>query len=190
MRSFVPTISIAAMTIALASCVSQQEGEGVVAEADKSAGVEIAKDEGNPDELLWGDTHLHTEYSMDANTFGVRLTPEDAYRFARGEAVTASNGMTAKLETPLDFLMVADHSDYLGSFTELRAGNPMLIANETLRQWRQMLDLPRKEKLSLEPRQTEPDNPPELDDDGIRGTYWKKVSTRRKNIMIRANSPR
>lgn len=174
MRAFAPAISIAAMTFALASCVSPEDNDGAIAEVDSTAPVETSVAQGNPDELLWGDTHLHTEYSMDANTFGARLTPEDAYRFARGEAVTASNGMTAKLETPLDFLMIADHSDYLGSFTELRAGNPMLMANATLREWRDMLGLPRKEKLYLEPRQTEPDNPEVLDDDTIRASYWAK----------------
>lgn len=132
--------------------------------------------QGNPDELLWGDIHLHTEYSMDANTFGVRLSPDDAYRFAKGEAVTASNGMKAQLEAPLDFLMVSDHSDYLGSLVELRNRSPKLLANSTLAEWLRILGLPtRAERLSLEGRQTEQSNPAELDADEIRGTYWAKT---------------
>ena len=44
------------------------------------------------DEVFWGDTHLHTSYSMDAGAFGNRLGLDEAYRFARGEQVTASGG--------------------------------------------------------------------------------------------------
>ena len=39
---------------------------------------------------FFGDTHLHTSFSMDAGAFGARLGPVDAYRFAKGEQVTAS----------------------------------------------------------------------------------------------------
>src|SRR6476660_3740529 len=72
----------------------------------------------------FGDTHLHTSYSMDAGAFGARLTPKDAYRFARGEEVVASSGQRAKLSRPLDFLAVADHSDGMGFFPLLLAGGP------------------------------------------------------------------
>src|SRR5512145_1163324 len=50
---------------------------------------------------LFGDTHLHTAFSMDAGAFGARLTPSDAYRFARGEEVTASSQQPVKLSRPL-----------------------------------------------------------------------------------------
>ena len=69
-----------------------------------------------PTRPFFGDTHLHTSFSMDAGAFGARLTPRDAYRFARGEQVTASSGQPAKLSRPLDFLVVADHSDNMGFF--------------------------------------------------------------------------
>jgi hypothetical protein len=63
---------------------------------------------------LFGDTHLHTSYSMDAGAFGARLGPTDAYRFARGEEITSNTGQPVKLSRPLDFLVVADHSDGMG----------------------------------------------------------------------------
>ena len=50
-----------------------------------------------PTQVYWGDTHLHTGMSMDAGAFGARLTPEDAYRFARGEELTSSTGLQVKL---------------------------------------------------------------------------------------------
>jgi hypothetical protein len=71
-----------------------------------------------PTQVFWGDTHLHTGMSMDAGAFGARLLPEDAYRFARGEELTSSTGLKVKLKAPLDFLVVADHSDNMGFFPD------------------------------------------------------------------------
>ena len=67
-----------------------------------------------PDQVFFGDTHLHTTYSTDAGMVGNTLGPDDAYRFARGETVTSSTGLPARLRRPLDFLVVADHSENLG----------------------------------------------------------------------------
>ena len=61
----------------------------------------------------FGDLHLHTYLSFDAAAAGTRTMPEDAYRFARGEAVTYF-GKTVRRHTPLDFLAVTDHAEYLG----------------------------------------------------------------------------
>ena len=82
-----------------------------------------------PTRPFFGDTHLHTSFSMDAGAFGARLGPRDAYRFAKGEEVTASSGQLAKLSRPLDFLVVADHSDNMGFFPDLLAGKLELLAD-------------------------------------------------------------
>jgi len=82
-----------------------------------------------PSRVLWGDTHLHTGYSFDAGMFGTTLTPEDAFRFARGEEVTSTTGVPAKLSRPYDFLVVSDHSDYLGLTRQLREGGEKLLAD-------------------------------------------------------------
>jgi hypothetical protein len=92
-----------------------------------------------PTRVFWGDTHLHTALSMDAGSFGARLMPEDAYRFARGEELTTSTGLRAKLSRPLDFLVVADHSDNMGFFPRLYAGDPKFLADETGRRWYDMI---------------------------------------------------
>ncbi len=84
---------------------------------------------------LFGDTHLHTSFSMDAGAFGARLTPKDAYRFARGEQVTSNSGQPVKLSRPLDFLVVADHSDGMGFFPQLMSGDPELLATPQGRKW-------------------------------------------------------
>lgn len=94
------------------------------ASAEESYSPELNRS--TPDTLLWGDTHLHTSFSPDAFSMGnVALSPEQAYAFARGEAVVASNGMTARMNRPLDFLVVADHAEYLGVLDELQRMNPI-----------------------------------------------------------------
>ncbi|MGF6177322.1 DUF3604 domain-containing protein [Ensifer sp. 4252] len=92
-----------------------------------------------PTRPFFGDTHLHTSFSMDAGAFGARIGPRDAYRFARGEQITASSGQPAKLSRPLDFLVVADHSDNMGFFPDLFAGKPNMLADPTGRRWYDML---------------------------------------------------
>jgi hypothetical protein len=92
-----------------------------------------------PTRVFFGDTHLHTGMSMDAGAFGARLLPADAYRFARGEEVTAANGMRVKLARPLDFLVVADHSDNMGFFPKLFAGDPAFLADPTGKRWYGMI---------------------------------------------------
>ena len=92
-----------------------------------------------PTRPFFGDTHLHTAFSFDAGAFGARLSPRDAYRFARGEEVTASSGQPVKLFRPLDFLVVADHSDNMGFFPDLFAGKPEVLADPTGRRWYDMI---------------------------------------------------
>jgi len=92
-----------------------------------------------PTQVLWGDTHLHTGMSMDAGAFGARLTPDDAYRFALGEELTSSTGLQVKLSRPLDFLVVADHSDNMGFFPRLYAGEPGMLADPTGKRWYDMI---------------------------------------------------
>jgi hypothetical protein len=93
-----------------------------------------------PSYPLFGDTHLHTSFSMDAGTSGTRLDARDAYRFARGEQVTSNTGQPVKLSRPLDFLVVADHSDGFGFFPLLFSGDPSVMADPQGRRWNEMLN--------------------------------------------------
>jgi hypothetical protein len=92
-----------------------------------------------PTRPFFGDTHLHTSFSMDAGAFGARLGPKEAYRFAKGEEIMASSGQRVKLSRPLDFLVVADHSDNMGFFPKLFAGDPNFLADPTGRRWYDMI---------------------------------------------------
>jgi len=92
-----------------------------------------------PTRVLFGDTHVHTAYSMDAGAFGARLLPSDAYRFGKGEELQSSTGIPVKLARPLDFLVVADHSDNMGFFPRLYDGDADMLADPTGKKWYDMV---------------------------------------------------
>jgi hypothetical protein len=73
--------------------------------------------------------------SFDAGAFGNRLGIDAAYRFARGDEIVSSTGIPAKLSRPLDWLMVADHSDNMGFFPDLLAGQQHLLSDPMGREW-------------------------------------------------------
>ncbi|MGD9069313.1 MAG: DUF3604 domain-containing protein [Methyloceanibacter sp.] len=83
-----------------------------------------------PNQVFFGDTHLHTSYSADAGMVGNTLGPDQAYRFAKGELVTSSTGLPTRLARPLDFLVVADHAENLGLAPLLAAKDPALLATD------------------------------------------------------------
>lgn len=87
-----------------------------------------------PQRPLWGDSHLHTMVSVDAGTM-TRLSQEDAFRFARGEEVTTTHGLRAKLSRPLDWLVVSDHAEMYGLMPQLLAGDAQVLATEQGRIW-------------------------------------------------------
>ncbi len=92
-----------------------------------------------PTRVYFGDTHLHTSFSMDAGAFGARLSPRDAYVFAKGNEIKSSTGQLVKLSRPLDFLVVADHSDGMGFFPQILAGGPTMMADPQGKKWHDMV---------------------------------------------------
>jgi hypothetical protein len=89
--------------------------------------------------LYWGDTHLHTRYSTDSGMIGNKLSPEEAYRFAKGEEVLSSTGQRARLIRPLDFLVVSDHAENLGLAPMIAESNPDLLRTEYGKKWHDMV---------------------------------------------------
>src|SRR5690606_11493798 len=113
-------------------------------------GIDYSPHAGNqlPNRVFWGDTHLHTKNSMDARGFGVALGPAEAYRFARGEEVTSSHGVRVKLARPLDWLVVADHSDGMGAMDKIITGDPELLKDPKIRDWHQRMNAGKESALA------------------------------------------
>jgi hypothetical protein len=93
---------------------------------------------------FFGELHLHTVMSFDAWTFGTRVTPDQAYKFARGETVMvpasqvqaeqgipAAGDVPARRAWPLDFTAVTDHSEFLGAMTQLDDPNSAFARSDT-----------------------------------------------------------
>jgi len=70
----------------------------------------------NPDrDAYFGETHIHTSWSVDAWVMGNRITgPDEAFKYAQGQVIKHPLGYDIKIETPLDFMGVTDHSEYVG----------------------------------------------------------------------------
>lgn len=99
--------------------------ESVVISTHRVPAPEPAADRPAPNpnrNAYFGELHLHTSYSMDANLFGTGNDPRTAYRFARGETVTLPSGIEQRISAPLDFAAVTDHAESLGSY--LQCGSP------------------------------------------------------------------
>lgn len=118
-------ITLSALCAALTPVAwTLDDGDGTAITCDH------ASSQRNP---YFGDLHVHTTYSVDAFTQGVETTPEQAYRFARGETIGLhpfdTNGQPTRLtqiDRPLDFAMVSDHAEFFGEYTICTdPGNPL-----------------------------------------------------------------
>ena len=99
----------------------------------------------------FGETHMHTTFSLDAYLGGTRLGPDDAYRYAKGESVSLL-GQSLTRKRPLDFAAVTDHAEYLGEmYSNLYEGAPG-HDHDLLKQLRSMTDLDERRALVHEIR--------------------------------------
>jgi len=129
-------LAVATLTAALAACSAEEEAtkEDAPAPAPETAAAPVTDPEPAPPaeeapeevgdrNAYFGDLHIHTQLSLDAYIFNVRQTPDDAYRYAKGEALTHPAGYDIKLAgPPLDFYAVTDHGVFLGVFKAM--GDP------------------------------------------------------------------
>ncbi len=88
-----------------------------------------------PQQVFFGDTHFHSSLSVDSGLIGNTLGLEQALRFSRGEEIVTSTGQRARLNRPLDFLVLSDHAEYLGIADLLNTRNPELLATEAGQEW-------------------------------------------------------
>ena len=129
-----------------------------------------------PRELLWGDTHVHTRNSADAYTLGNEtLSPEDAFLFAKGEALEMQNGSVARLRRPLDFLAVSDHAEYLSVFSGLDDGDSTLAQTEIGERWSKYIREKDRGKMFKEFVELLGQTTGSKIPYGIRGSIWRSV---------------
>jgi len=83
-----------------------------------------------PDQVFFGDMHIHSNLSPDAGLLGTSLTPGDVYRTARGETVMSNTGQPFRLVRPLDFLVLTDHAEAMGLASMIRESNPILLSSK------------------------------------------------------------
>jgi hypothetical protein len=117
-----------AISLALASCTQERPAENAA---------EPGVPESNPlRNAYFGDLHVHTSWSMDAFIFKVRVTPDDAYRYAKGEAIDHVSGEKIQLQSgPLDFMAVTDHAAYLGVLPAMADPNHPLSKDPVAKLW-------------------------------------------------------
>ncbi len=170
-----------ATTIALFTAVIA--GTGALAQdapppSDKPRNYSPYPEKTFPNRVYFGDTHLHTSYSTDAGMVGNTVGPEDAYRFARGEEVKSSTGLRAKLQRPLDFLVISDHAENLGLAPMIAELNPELLKTAF---GRQVHDLVKAGKgteayniwiTAMGARQD-----PLKDNAAVAGSIWQRITT-------------
>jgi uncharacterized membrane protein len=111
---------------------------GPVAAQESAYSPAVGKD--YPSQVYWGDTHLHTRNSADAYSLGnMNLSPADAYRFARGQKLSAHDGQPVQLRRPLDFLVVSDHAEYLGGNYLFDLNDPLVSQSPIAKKWKDYL---------------------------------------------------
>jgi len=137
MRRFPALIACAVIMTASCSTRRDQEAATKAAKADSTTAAARPAVQGTaqPERVYWGDEHVHTGWSADAGIAGATLSPEDAVRFVRGEEVTSNTGQKAKINRPLDWVAVTDHSDAMGTINEIRAGHPDFMADSVTKSW-------------------------------------------------------
>jgi len=132
-------VNLAGTLVFLVSAVAAQDvrPDGALVEPPKPEYSPFV-DQHFPTRVLFGDTHLHTNWSTDAGMIGTKLSPDEAYRLVKGEAVTSNAGWRVKLHKPLDFVVISDHAENLGLADFIRRSDPILLANEQGRKWHDM----------------------------------------------------
>jgi hypothetical protein len=147
-----------------------------------------------PTHVYFGDTHHHTANSGDAMMAGNTLSPEQAYRFARGEEVVSSTGIPVKLSRPLDFLVVSDHAEGLGIMFQLLQGNPVFTSDPKAARWSKVLQSGTAEEKATTQNevvksQTDGSLPPVFKDPKIVGPVMKSVWTEYTATAEKFNEP-
>ena len=127
--------SAALLALSVAACGGDGDEGSEAASISSSGGSSAVQETAYPENVYWGDTHVHTAWSADAGMDGAVRDPFDAYRFALGEEVESNSGLPAQLSRPYDWFAVTDHSDGMGTISEIIDRNPEMMADPMLARW-------------------------------------------------------
>ena len=113
------TVTLAMVLLGIAALISCQKSEGPQSGQATNKAAQTSTTERpprNPDRnAYFGDEHIHTSWSVDAWVMGNRITgPDDALKYAQGQTIKHPMGYDVKIDTPMDFMGVTDHSEYVG----------------------------------------------------------------------------
>ena len=108
--------------LALWSCSGAEDVRHAV-ESPLRSPAEVEAAHSDPKQAYFGDLHIHSRWSFDAYASQVRVGPEQAYRYARGEAIDHVSGAKIQMQgPPLDFMALTEHGTYMGVSASL--GDP------------------------------------------------------------------
>jgi hypothetical protein len=127
----------------------------------------------------FGETHVHTSFSLDAYIGGARLTPFDAYRFAKGDDVSI-NDVLRNIGRPLDFAAVSDHAEFLGELLSAQVPDAPGHFHEALAELRGLSDIDEQREWFLKyvinnMRSGAPEHPPFYAGPETTVTAWKDI---------------
>jgi len=147
--------------------------------ADDFSAIEDAVATNPLKDAYFGETHVHTSFSLDAYIGGARLTPFDAYRFAKGENVSV-NAVQRNIGRPLDFAAVSDHAEFLGEMLSTQMPDAPGHYQEALQELRGLSDIDQQREWFLKyvinnMRSGEPGHPPFFAGPETTITAWKDV---------------
>jgi len=130
-----------------------------------------------PKNVYFGDLHLHSNISADAFSMGNRgLSPADAFRFARGLEVIASNGLPARLKRPLDFLAVTDHAEFLGLYNQFYLKNPKFMESALARHWLELVEATGSHYMAFPDSINKPDAERDASPEIFDRTIWRDIA--------------
>jgi len=145
-------LSILLLLFAFIACKNDPSEKDVANEKEYSETITDSETTNKtyPTKVFWGDTHLHTDLSMDAGAFGNRIGMDEAYKFARGDEVTSSTGLKTKLSRPLDFLVITDHSDGMGLFPAIVNKEDWIMNATEGPRWRKMYEEGKNSEMAMD----------------------------------------
>jgi hypothetical protein len=146
---------------------------------DMHTAAEDAVPENPLKEAYFGETHVHTAFSLDAYIGGARLTPFDAYRYAQGENVSINN-VIRNIGRPLDFTAVSDHAEFLGEMYSTQVPTAPGHYQEALAELRGLKDINEQRKWFVQyvqnnMRGANPGHPPFFAGPETTKSAWKDI---------------